>query len=248
VQRREFLAVAVIGLCLPLLAGCAGIQRKYLFYPTHHDESNGLVGWFTQGKQIGYSRQVPAPENVWLMLHGNAGQAADRVYALPSFSLHDSVFILEYPGYGAREGKPSRAAFDAAAIEAYVLLRKTFPGTPICVIGESIGSGPACMLSGQLPPPDKIVLVVPFDRLTSVAAEHVRVLPVGWLLEAKWDNIRSLSNYDGPVEVFGAEADIVIPIEHARKLADSLASARFHSIPGGHNEWSREHRVEIRNP
>jgi len=56
---------------------------------------------------------------------------------------------------------PEDACQYAAAAAAYALLRKTFPATPICVIGESIGSGPACMLANQSPPPDKVVLVVP---------------------------------------------------------------------------------------
>src|SRR5690348_14200874 len=91
-------------------------------------------------------------------------------------------FGFHYPGYGRREGMPSKAAIDAAATDAYRLLRKTFPHTPICVIGESIGSGPACMLATQSPPPDKIVLVVPFDKLTSVAADHARFLPVSLMM------------------------------------------------------------------
>jgi len=238
----------LLGACLTLLGGCTGIQRSFLFYPTHHTGGNGLDVWEVEAKAIGYCRQVQAPQSVWLMLHGNAGQAVDRTYALPCFSPHDSVFILEYPGYGARKGKPSRASLEAAAMEAYELLRKTFPNTPICVMGESIGSGPACMLGTQSPPPDKIVLVVPFDKLSSVAGEHVRFLPVSLLLEAKWDNMQSLSKYRSPVEIFGAEQDGVIPIEHAKKLANSVPSARFHCFPGGHNDWSKNSYVEIRNP
>lgn len=228
--------------------GCSGIQRKFLFYPTHHTSTNGLSAWMHEGKVIGYSRQVPNPKNVWLMLHGNGGQAADRAYAIRSFLEEDSVFILEYPGYGRREGKPSRASFDAAAKEAYALLRKTFPNTPVCVVGESIGSGPSCVLATQSPPPDKIVLIVPFDKLTSVASRHFRFLPVGMILEAKWDNAQSLSTHKGLVEIFAAEDDAVIPIEHARKLADNISSAKFHSISGGHNDWASGGRVTIRNP
>lgn len=238
----------LIGASVMWLTGCTGIQRKFLFYPTHHNGDNGLTAWQAEGKTIGYSRQVTSPENVWLMLHGNGGQASHRTYAIPCFSERDSVFILEYPGYGARDGKPSRASFDAAATEAHLLLRKTFPNIPICVAGESIGSGPACTLATQSQPPNKIVLVVPFDNLTSVAAEHVSFLPVSWILEAKWDNTHSLSSYKGPVEIFGAEQDTVIPIDHAKKLAAAIPSAQFHSIPGGHNDWSRQSQVKIRNP
>ena len=182
------------------------------------------------------------------MLHGNAGQAADRVYALPCFSEHDSVFILEYPGYGLRKGKPSKASFDAAAAQAYKLLRSAFPGHPICIIGESIGTGPACMLAAQSPPPNKIVLIVPFDKLASVAADHAPYLPVGLILGKTWDNVRSLSDYKGPIEIFGALDDQVIKMEHAKNLANAVASAKFHAIQGGHNDWPNAGRVQIRNP
>lgn len=237
-----------IGLGLASLVGCTAIQRAYVFYPSHEQRQSGLTPWQVNGRIIGYSRPVPAPENVWLMLHGNAGQAADRAYAMPSFSEHDAVFILEYPGYGRRDGKPSKASIDAAAVEAYALLRTTFSETPVCVMAESIGSGPACSLASQSPPPDKIVLVVPFDTLTRVAADHVPYLPVGLIWGPSWDNIRSLSRYKGPVDIFGALQDAVIPIEHARKLASSVPSATFHSFQGGHNDWSRDGRVAIRNP
>ena len=145
---------------------------------------------------------------------------------------------MEYPGYGRRKGTPSNTSFDAAAAEAYGYLRKAFPSTPICVVGESIGSGPACMLATQPQPPDKIVLVVPFDTLKSVASEHFPILPVDLILGASWDNIRSLRNYKRPVEVFGAVHDTIIPMAHAKKLAESIPSAIFHSIDGGHNDWS----------
>lgn len=233
---------------LALLVGCSAIQRKFLFYPSHHHRDNGLTPWIKDGQVIGYSRQVSGPKNVWLMLHGNGGQAADRVYALPSFSDEDSVFILEYPGYGVRAGEPSKEAFDAAAVEAYALLRKTFPSTPVCVAGESIGTGPASMLANQPHPPEKIVLVVPFDNLKSVASDHLPWAPVGLILGKSWDNVLSLSSYKGPVEIFGAEEDTVIPIAHAENLSRSLPSAKFHRVPGGHNEWSQGNRVQFRNP
>jgi len=249
-QRRKLmnLLVLFLGAYVLVVVGCAAMQSSFLFFPTHHDSATSLAAWKKDGKIIGYSRQVAAPQNVWLVLHGNGGQAADRTYAIPSFSARDSVFILEYPGYGAREGKPSKASLDAAAAEAYALLTSTFSKTPICVMAESIGSGPACELAKQAQPPGKIVLVVPFDTLQSVAAEKMPFLPVGLILRESWDNLRALAEYKGPVEIFGALDDTVIPIEHARKLAASIPSAKFHGIPGGHNDWSEEGRVEIRNP
>jgi pimeloyl-ACP methyl ester carboxylesterase len=244
------LLVVLLGICFIFLGliGCSTVRRKLLFFPSHHTQNNGLTAWKSHGEIIGYARQVPAPENVWLMLHGNGGQAADRVYALPCFSGRDSVFILEYPGYGLRKGKPSRTSLDASAKEAYQLLRNAFPTNPVCVVGESIGTGPTCMLATQSQQPNKIMLIVPFDELVSVAADHAPYLPVGLILGSTWDNIRSLSGYTGPVEIVAALEDRVIKIEHAKKLANAVPLAKFRLIAGGHNDWSTPGRVQIRNP
>ena len=235
-----------VGLTVLMLCQCDSIQRALLFYPTHHAQSNGLDAWRIGDQTIGYARRVEKPQRVWLMLHGNGGQAADRVYALPVFSARDAVHVLEYPGYGLRDGKPSRKSFDAAAKAAYADLLQRYPGMPIGVVGESIGSGPACVLARQTPAPAKLVLITPFDVMQKVASEHMSWLPVSLILEAKWDNIEALKAYRGPVEIFGAADDRVIPIAHAKALADSIPQAVFHRISGGHNDWSQTGEVKVR--
>jgi hypothetical protein len=75
-----------------------------MFYPTHHPGDQGLAHWTQDEHSIGFARPVDDPRNIWLLLHGNGGQAADRRYALPAFSEGDAVFILEYPGYGSVPG------------------------------------------------------------------------------------------------------------------------------------------------
>jgi pimeloyl-ACP methyl ester carboxylesterase len=247
VRRKTFtLGLVLIAAVLLLTLGCSScIQRKLLYFPSHRPDSNGLAPWTNNGETIGYSRIVESPVNVWLMIHGNGGQASDRVYALPCFSSDDSVFVLEYPGYGMRKGVPSRKAFNQAAKEAYLLLRQTYPKTPVCVAAESIGNGPACTLAALTPPPDKFVLIVPFEKLSLVAREHFPAFLVSLLLRDDWDNVAALSHYKGPVDIFGAEEDTVIPVVHAKALAASLPAAKFTLIPGGHNEWSESDRVSI---
>jgi uncharacterized protein len=240
--------VALSAAILFLAIGGSSIERKLLFFPTHRLVENGLKPWTNAGDVIGYSRQVDSPKNVWLLLHGNAGQASDRSYAIASFSTEDSVFILEYPGYGLRKGKPSKDTFNQAAKEAYVLLRKEHPNVPVCVTGESIGSGPASSLAALNPPPHKLALIVPFDKLSLVAKDHFPSLLVSLILRDNWDNTEALSHYKGPIDIFGAEGDTIIPMRHAKALAAAVPSARLVTIAGGHNDWSRQSKVCIRNP
>lgn len=245
----KLLSANILTILCTLGLGCVDTQRQSLFYPTHHDRANGLDPWVEEGRVIGYARRSSSPKNIWLLLHGNAGQATDRSYALPCFSRSDSVFILEYPGYGNRPGSPSKNTFNDAAAEAYSMLLASFPDKPICVVGESIGSGPASFLATQDPPPKKIVLTVPFDRLSDVAAEHLSSsVPVRLIMKDNWNNSVSLSSYKGRIEIFGAIDDEVIPVKHARSLAGKIPSAKFHLISGGHNDWSQGGQVRFHNP
>lgn len=239
----------VLGMLLVLYVAVVAIvyfrQRSMLYFPTHDAPASGLAVWMDGHRTMGYCREVPGARTVWLMMHGNAGQAADRDYVLPRLSAHDSLYVLEYPGYGPREGSPSMDTINQAASEAYRLLRSRNTNTPVCVLAESIGSGPACALAREKMAPDKIVLVVPFDSLANVASKHFPFLPVRLLLRDTWDNVESLRNYSGPVEIFAAMDDTIIPMAHARALAEKIPGARFIAITGGHNDWSENPQVKI---
>jgi len=132
-----------------------------------------------------------------------------------------------------------------AASEAYHILRSRYTNTPVCVLGESIGSGPACSLAREKTPPDKIVLVVPFDSLSSVASERFFFLPVRLMLRDRWNNVEALKQYTGQVDIFGAVEDTVVPIAHAWALAKQITRATFTEISGGHNDWSLDEKVMI---
>ena len=235
-------------LALVYLVVCAIVyfrQRSMLYFPSHDTLPTSLALWIDGQRTIGYCRETPNPRAIWLMTHGNAGQAAQRDYVLSRMSGRDSLYVLEYPGYGSREGSPSLPSMNQAASEAYQLLRSRNPNTPVCVLGESIGSGPACALAREKTPPDKIVLVVPFDNLAGVAAGHFPFLPIRLMLRDAWDNVESLKRYTGPVEIYAAKDDAIIPLKHARALASQIPNSRLTEISGGHNEWSESDQVKI---
>jgi len=220
-------------------------QRSLLYHPGHRPRDTTLQPWMDQGRTIGFCRAFPTPSTIWLMLHGNAGQAAGREYVLPRLNPQDSLYVLEYPGYGQREGHPSMASINLAAVEAYQVLRRNHPNKPICILGESLGSGPACVLSQETPPPDKITLVVPYDRLANVAASRFPIFPVRRMLWDAWDNIAALKHYRGPVDIFAAPEDEIIPFDCAKALAESVPTSKLVLIPGGHNDWSHQSQVQL---
>ncbi len=240
------------GAYLLLVIAVALLQRRLLYLPTHDSSTRGtyIAGWapwMVGGEYYGFCRQVPAPKTVWFMMHGNGGEAADRAYILRLLDPGDALYALEYPGYGSRAGRPSRTSIDAAALAGYRALVAAFPDRPICLIGESLGSGPACVLASQIPLPAKIVLAVPFDTLTSVAAEQMPWVPARLLLLDRWNNLDALWGYRGKLEIYGAIDDRIIPYEHAKKLAAAFPSATFTALSGGHNDWAGHRAVQIRN-
>jgi uncharacterized protein len=245
---KPVLRIVVILRVLYIVAGMSIYiwQRSMLFFPTHATPSTKLTPWSVGSRTIGFYREVPYAHTIWLMAHGNAGQAANRDYVLPRLSEQDSLYVLEYPGYGLREGSPSLESMNQAASEAYQLLRSRNPSTPVCVLGESIGSGPACALAREQVAPDKIVLVVPFDSLVHLASRKLPFFPIRLMLRDRWDNVESLREYQGPVEIFGAKDDTIIPMVHAKALADEFPQCRFMAIPGGHNDWSICGQVRIK--
>ncbi len=220
-------------------------QRSLLYFPTHVDPQTRLSPWRVGGEMIGYARETPNPSRVWLMMHGNGGQAAHRDYILRFVGSSDAVFVLEYPGYGLRPGRPTRDSMDRAASEAYRELRRRFPGCPLGVIGESLGSGPACSLAREPVPPDRIVLITPFDTLLRVATKRMWYLPVWLILKDRWDNIAALRDYTRPVDVYGARDDRIIPVAHAEALAKAIG-ARFTLMPAGHNDWMKTYALTLK--
>lgn len=243
VTLRSFILLVLLLVAAP--ATHAMLESSFLYFPTHAANQSRLAEWRIDGQLAGYARTVAQPRSIWLILHGNGGQASNRNYIVDCLPADASAYIVEYPGYGLRPGKPSMTSLNTAAHDAYSHLRSLYPDTPLGVFGESLGSGPACFLCSLPTPPDRLVLAVPFDTLVSVAKEHLPYLPVRLLMRDKWDNIKALKSYRGPVTIFGAQADNIIPAFHAQNLARSIPQARYLELPGGHNEWSSSELTRI---
>jgi len=177
-----------------------------------------------------------------LVFHGNGGGAHEREYFCDTLQkLGWRVILAEYPGYANRPGKWGESSFREDGRATARLVRQKYPG-PLVLLGESLGSGVAASVASD---PglnaDAVVLAVPWDNLTTVAAHHYPWLPVSFFLNDRYNSVAYLQGYDGPITVLQAEDDEIMPAASTRALFDGLPHAdrkRLISIPwSGHNEW-----------
>lgn len=254
----RMLLTIIIGYALVILF-VALFQRRLIFVPARlpsavaesTSRQNGFVPWHNAAKEfIGW--QMPASgssTSVVLIVHGNAGFAGDRDYlARP---IRDAaavdVFVLEYPGYGARSGSPSKASFISAAEEAFALLPA---GKPRYIVAESLGAGVATHLAkAHAPEIAGMALFVPYHSLAWVAQRTMPLLPAGLLLRDRFIPAEDLKSYQGPIKVVVAENDEVIPAEAGRRLYESydgpkdlkvFSQARHNEVAEQSPEWWRE--------
>jgi pimeloyl-ACP methyl ester carboxylesterase len=206
------------------------LQRYLIYVPTRLSMASaeksaakvGFVPWRNSAGQL-MGWKLPASSmsvGSVLIFHGNAGWALNRAYmALP---IHDAapldVYIFEYPGFGAREGKPGEKNVLGAADEAFDNLPKNLPAY---LVSESLGAGVAAHLAQNYPlRVAGIAMFVPYDKLAAVAQNHVPFIPAYYLLWDRFDPAEWLKNYHGPVFMVIAGADEIIPPKLGQRLYD----------------------------
>lgn len=232
----------VILVWIGLLVFLAFAQRSMIYFPSKNDSATlereaaaqGFEAWRNPaGETIGY-RSIPAPDDprppaAILIIHGNAGYALHRAdyakilrAAAPERAL--SIYLLEYPGYGARLGSPSQSAFLAACKEAVARIPED---VPLLLLGESIGTGVASATAAAHPARIQgLLLLTPFDSLANVAQHHYPLLPVRWILRDQYPSEKWLESYRGPVAIVLAEDDTIVPAKFGRKLHDTYVGPK----------------------
>ncbi|WP_243301027.1 alpha/beta hydrolase [Geothrix oryzisoli] len=223
------------------------VQRRMMYFPDREIEPEAvqravgarLVPWRdAKGSVLGWRRAARSAAPRVLVLHGNAGDALGRVDYLPVLEAAGfEGVLLDYPGYGPREGDPAEAALVADARAALRQL-KAESAAPVLLLGESLGSGVAVQVAAAEPGQVAgLLLAVPFARMTEVAAHHYPYLPMGLIMRDRWDSLAALRGYPGPVAVLIAGRDEVVGAEQGRKLArEATGPAQVWEVSGAaHN-------------
>lgn len=216
-------------------------QRKLIYFPTANIPHN-------------YEQLQLTHENVTLEIivlnQGKkeailyfGGNAEAVVYSaedfLSVFPLQ-TVYLLNYRGYGGSSGQPSEAGIFADALFLFdkVLDKQAI----ISVIGRSLGSGVATYLASKRPV-EKMALISPFDSITSVAQNIYMIFPVFLMLLDKYDSISRVKEIEAKTIILVAEHDEVIPRKHSQRLIDEFPPEQISVkiiADSGHNDISNK--------
>jgi hypothetical protein len=207
-------------------------QRSLLYFPHVYDSaqvdhlarSANLLRWTnSEGANIGFKRpspKHPATGSV-LITYGNGGTATGGAgYAndLQGVAAMD-VYILEYPGYADRPGRPTEKTIFAAAADAFQMIPTN---QPIYLVGQSLGSGVASYLAGTFTNRiDGLILLSPFTSVTDVGQHRYPFLPVFLLARDRFPSKYYLHNYHGKVGITVDGQDVVVPEKFGKRLYNS---------------------------
>lgn len=235
-----------------------GKQVAFYVPPNADAGTDGNTGDDT-GVDTGSAAAPRAPARLWVLFHGNASTAldwldlVDKARAGAAGAAGDSTvaarqgfLLIDYPGYGDCEGKPTRAGILESTDAAFAALATRLGATTgdlesdLNVLAYSIGTGAGLDFAARRPV-RRVFLLAPFTSTLDMARRTVG-WPLCHLLLDRFDNRARLAELtrrsDPPaIDIFHGTADDIVPFEMGRTLADEFhAIAAFHPVPNAdHN-------------
>ncbi len=217
------------------------VPRDLPFEDAHFQSADGtkLHGWLIEH---------PDPRAVALFCHGNAGNIASRAATLWMLNQRHGLTVMtfDYRGYGQSEGKPNEVGIlcDARAARAWLAQRTGVAESDILLMGRSLGGAVAVDLAAN-DGARGLVLASTFTSIPDVGAHHMPWAAPHLLMTQRFNSLRKIKHYNGPLLQSHGDADSVIPIELGRELFEAAPGPKqFVVIPGAdHNDpQSEEYR------
>ena len=234
----------MLGVVLLVTGGLWALQRRLVHVPDQHvgpvpagveevtaptDDGLALRGWLVPADDPG------AP--LLVVLHGNAGDRADRLPLAEALRPHGIATLLtDYRGYGGNPGRPSEAGLRADA-RAWRRWAEDHHDGPVALYGGSIGAAPAVWAAAE-DPPAALVLRSPFPSLAAVARRQVPLPGLRWLLRDRYEVLAASGRVTVPTLVVAGTADDLVPAELSWEVADALGGPveRLAVDGAGHND------------
>ena len=183
------------------------------------------------------------PDRIWIAFCGNGSLALDWLPLTEREQKSGDAFLLiDYPGYGKSEGRPSAANTRSAAEGAVAALAVRLGTEPakleprLNAIGHSLGAAAALDFASHHAQVHRIILAAPFTSVREVASLFIGST-LSHLLGANYDNRAALRQLAQRrplprVVIFHGLEDSMIPPAMGRALAAEFPEfVSFHGVP-----------------
>jgi fermentation-respiration switch protein FrsA (DUF1100 family) len=226
-------ALAYAGLCALLYLE----QRAMIYFPTPATVTSlaEAVHLESENEDLKIWHHPGITGRAILYFGGNAENVAANIGNFRTIFPDDSLYLMNYRGFGGSTGTPSEEAFYADALALFDYASKTH--AEIAVIGRSLGSGVAAHLAAHRDV-SRLVLVTPFDSLENVIKERYFVFPITVLLHDKFDTLSAVRDIKSNVLAILAENDEVVSYERSLSLLEAFPANQVETIVvrgAGHN-------------
>jgi pimeloyl-ACP methyl ester carboxylesterase len=233
----------VLGALLAFPAALYLLQDRLIFHPQAMSEaSRALIA------ERAESLFIHAPDgtrlHAWhrrgsplvIYFGGNAEEVSWMLSRAAHYTPGTGWLLVDYRGYGSSGGAPSEKRLVADAFLWHDHATQKLGAKKVVLFGRSLGSGVAIQLAAARPVAG-VVLVAPFDSLTSVGRHYYPFLPVAWMLKHPFDSISRSASIAAPLLCLVAERDEVIPVVHSKRLFEAWRGPkRWVELKGaGHN-------------
>lgn len=216
-----------------------------------------LHGWFIPAHGAENEGQRRGRATI-LHVHGNAGNILSHAWFtehLPRAGFN--VFIFDFRGYGQSEGSATKREALIADTDAaldHLLSRSDVDAHRVGLYGQSLGGAIALNVMARRPEIRAAVLESAFTSWREVAASALGGDPPFFL--GSWvaavcipdgqRPIDAMATIDRPTLLLHGDADSIVPVSHARRLAEASAGrARLVVLPGGAHNSLRDSHPEV---
>jgi hypothetical protein len=161
--------------------------------------------------------------------------------------LHDlgaSVLIVDYPGFGRSQGRPSeRGCYDAAeAAWNFATKEKGVAPENVIAFGRSTGGTVATWLAAGHPDCALLIIHSAFSSVPDVAARNYPFFPVRYFCYLRFNTLKLIRKCRSPIVILHPLGDTHIPVDHSLRILEEAPQPRqFIPLSGNHygNEWQR---------
>ncbi|MDH5560422.1 MAG: alpha/beta hydrolase [Deltaproteobacteria bacterium] len=247
-------------------------QDRLIYFPRHYSgfylelskRLNKIEFQTSEGHQTAFylpqrDRSLSTSSKLWVFFSGNAALALDWWDFIQDYPEPDTAFLLvDYPGYGFSEGRPSPKSILEASIGAFNALAKSLnsPREDLVLkagtLGHSLGAAAALNFADHTGI-KKVLLISAFTRLKDMAKKIVGS-PLYRLTRHNYNNLAVLKRLEGhspqpQVVIFHGNRDEVIPFEMGKEIKQKFNGlVEFHELDqANHNQILFTHQKLIQS-